>query len=298
MTNRVPIANVSEIPPGGLVRAVAGRKIAVFRVDANYFAIDNTCPHRGGPLGEGTVSGATVTCPWHGWRFDLASGQCQSNGGVPVQTFPIVIEGDTLLVDLPDAESAASGDGECLVRFGAMGHIGRFRAPVGLRCNRGSRVVVRSSRGLELGELLIAAEHDAHFVAEQPEAGELVREMTDDDRAKERLLLAGQQRAFDACQQLLAERQVPVDLVDAEQLFDGETLVFYFLGDPPVELADVTNELAKQYEAHVQFRPFGAAPDGCGVGCGRESCGEGACGAGACGAGECHASEHAHEPPE
>jgi nitrite reductase/ring-hydroxylating ferredoxin subunit len=69
------VANVSDIPLGrGIVVEVNGNGIAVFNVKGEFYAIHNTCTHRGGPLGEGTLSGKVVTCPWHGAQFDVTTG--------------------------------------------------------------------------------------------------------------------------------------------------------------------------------------------------------------------------------
>ena len=159
--------------------------------------------------------------------------------------------------------------------------------------------MVQSSRGIEIGEVLLAAERDAELMADQPDSGVLLREFTNDDTVKERLLRDGQLRAFEACRRMLAERNMPVELVDAEQLFDGQTLIFYFLGDPPPALANITAELAQEYETQVQFRPLGERLGAaCGTGCGSDAehaCGN--CGDGGCGDGECGRDRTAESNP-
>ena len=93
------IATKSEMPPGtGKVVEVNGKTIAVFNCEGTFYAIDNTCKHRGGPLGEGNLSGTTVTCPWHGWEYDVSTGKCQLDSSIQVQTFDVKIEGDDILV--------------------------------------------------------------------------------------------------------------------------------------------------------------------------------------------------------
>ncbi len=68
-------ATVGDIPDGqGKPVTVGGKTLALFNVHGAYYAIDNTCTHRGGPLAEGQCAGTEVTCPWHGARFDLQSG--------------------------------------------------------------------------------------------------------------------------------------------------------------------------------------------------------------------------------
>jgi nitrite reductase (NADH) small subunit len=84
----------------GRVVEAGGRTVAVFNVEGRYYAIDNTCPHRGGPLGEGDVDGRTVTCPWHAWRWDITTGANVNNPAVRVACYPVSIDGDDLVIDL------------------------------------------------------------------------------------------------------------------------------------------------------------------------------------------------------
>ena len=95
------VATTSEIPPGsGKVVEANGKSIAVFNCDGTFYAIDNTCKHRGGPLGEGSLAGTTVTCPWHGWEYDVTSGACQMDPSVTVQKFDVKLQGNDVLVSI------------------------------------------------------------------------------------------------------------------------------------------------------------------------------------------------------
>ena len=95
------LGETSEIPQGeGRCFEVEGRSIAVFEVGGQYHAIDNVCPHRGGPLADGPLNGTTVICPWHGWGFDCTTGQSTLSPTVGVQTFAVTVEGTTLHVEL------------------------------------------------------------------------------------------------------------------------------------------------------------------------------------------------------
>ena len=72
----IKVATTSELAPGQAKRVeVQGKRIALFNQNGAYYAIDDTCPHRGGPLSEGQVEGSAVTCPWHGAKFDVTTGQ-------------------------------------------------------------------------------------------------------------------------------------------------------------------------------------------------------------------------------
>ncbi|MBI3083984.1 MAG: Rieske (2Fe-2S) protein, partial [Candidatus Omnitrophica bacterium] len=79
---------------------VGGKTIAVFNCDGTFYAVDNTCVHRGGPLGEGSLSGTTVTCPWHGWEYDVASGTCLTNPAAKIQRFDVKVDGDDVLISI------------------------------------------------------------------------------------------------------------------------------------------------------------------------------------------------------
>jgi nitrite reductase/ring-hydroxylating ferredoxin subunit len=80
---------------------VAGdRELALFNVDGRYYAIDNACVHQGGPLGEGTLDGSIVTCPWHGWRYDVRTGENPLDDRFRVACFPVRVEGTSVLVEI------------------------------------------------------------------------------------------------------------------------------------------------------------------------------------------------------
>lgn len=94
------VARLSELPEGrGRVVTVGDKSIALFRRGAEVLAIDNACPHVGGPLGEGELAGDLVSCPWHGWQFDLRSGAWQRDGGVKVACYSVSVEGDEVRLE-------------------------------------------------------------------------------------------------------------------------------------------------------------------------------------------------------
>jgi len=101
MAQSVKIASLSELQPGtGKSVEVGGCEIAVFNVNGEVCAIDNTCVHRGGPLGDGYLDGNVVTCPWHAWEYDVKSGACLTQEGVTQKVYPVTIEGDEVRVTL------------------------------------------------------------------------------------------------------------------------------------------------------------------------------------------------------
>ena len=95
------VASVKNFPPGSSREIVeSGRVIALFHVNGEWFALDGICPHQGGPLGKGKLNGCILTCPWHGWQFDVRTGQHQINPSLVHPSFPVRVEGDDVFVDL------------------------------------------------------------------------------------------------------------------------------------------------------------------------------------------------------
>ena len=101
MAEFVRIAGTDDVKPGhGLVAEVNGKALAVFNVDGQFHVIDNTCVHRGGPLGEGELEANVVTCPWHGWQFDVTTGVLIQDPTVGVTRHDTRIVGDEVQVRL------------------------------------------------------------------------------------------------------------------------------------------------------------------------------------------------------
>ena len=102
MPKTVKIAQTSELSPGtGKVVQADGHSIALFNVEGTFYAIDNTCTHRSGPLGEGALSGDTVECPLHGAHFNVTTGAVTNPPArAGVRSFPVKIEGNDVLVEV------------------------------------------------------------------------------------------------------------------------------------------------------------------------------------------------------
>lgn len=101
MENFVSVGKTEDVMSGsGFVAEVNGQSVAVFNVEGSYYAIDNTCLHRGGPLGEGELEGEVVTCPWHGWEYNVKTGACINNPSVCLKSYPVLVEGSELKVKL------------------------------------------------------------------------------------------------------------------------------------------------------------------------------------------------------
>jgi cell fate regulator YaaT (PSP1 superfamily) len=171
-----------------------------------------------------------------------------------------------------------------LIRVGALGHVGRFRSADGLRYARGQRVVVRTARGLEVGEVLAdepQATSERHGPADAD--GPLLRRMTDSDEMLAERLIRNRDAAYEACVRVLAERGSDAVLLDVEHLFDGRGLYFYFLGDVDPATEAISAELAAAYDAEARFGQFAdTLEQGCGPGCGTAEAKNGCGTAGGC----------------
>ena len=100
MTGFVKVACIADLPAGtGLSVESNGRRVALFNVDGSIRAVDGTCPHRGGPLGEGLLKGSVVTCPWHFWQFDVVSGQAPGLPDACIERYSVRVEGNDILVE-------------------------------------------------------------------------------------------------------------------------------------------------------------------------------------------------------
>ena len=98
------VAQVSEVIEGqGFPVDVEGRPIAIFLTAGDYFAIDDSCPHNGAPLCDGSVVGREVICSWHGWRFNLADGKRLDAPRGKVGTYPVRVVGNEIQINLGDS---------------------------------------------------------------------------------------------------------------------------------------------------------------------------------------------------
>ena len=102
MSRFVKMATLQELPPGGAKEVeFEGRVYALFNVDGQISAIDGICPHQGGPLADGALEGTTVTCPWHGWQFDVRTGKTPLGPKIKQAVYEVKIEGQDVMVAVP-----------------------------------------------------------------------------------------------------------------------------------------------------------------------------------------------------
>ena len=101
MAGFLKVATLSEVP-GGSAKAVdaGGTPLALYNVGGRIYATTNTCPHRGGPLGEGELEERTITCPWHAFQYDVTTGACLTNPALSVTCYPVRIEEQDILIQV------------------------------------------------------------------------------------------------------------------------------------------------------------------------------------------------------
>lgn len=179
---------------------------------------------------------------------------------------------------------------EYLVSYGQAGEFGRFRSEPALACERGERVVIRSPRGLEIGQILRPAtdRHAQHLP--NSTVGQLLRQATPaDDQAMERLKQKGLE-ILQHASELSEQLHLPTLWVDAEMLLDGEHVVLHHLGCGGADLRTLVSTLARELNLHVMVQDLsdqatvdaGESDLDDSAGCGREGCGKGNCSSGGC----------------
>jgi hypothetical protein len=178
-------------------------------------------------------------------------------------------------------------DLEYILSYGALGDFGRFRAVRPLDCRRGDRAVIRSPRGLEIGEVLQSATpRHARFLPNTT-VGQLLRIATHDDDAAE---AAQRRRGCEMLQRgavLIGELDLPLELLDVEMLLDGEHAVVHHLHWAECDVRPFVSSLSREFSSHIRLqdltRPIVSVEESHGCGrCGSEG-GCGSCGSGGCG---------------
>ncbi len=97
-----PLVRLDEVPPGGVIEVrLGGRPVVIARTDEGVFCISAVCAHAGGPLGDGTLEGTALTCPYHGWSYDVRDGSCLVDPSVSIHTFPCVVADGVVCVRPP-----------------------------------------------------------------------------------------------------------------------------------------------------------------------------------------------------
>jgi cell fate regulator YaaT (PSP1 superfamily) len=143
-----------------------------------------------------------------------------------------------------------------IVRHGAMRFLGEFD-PESETYSRGQEVVVRTDRGLEVGQILCPATPRTIELIGEPTHGRIVRVLAERDRAERERLRAVEERELETCIRFVQQRHLQMELVDVEHLFGGERIVFYFLAEKRVDFRDLVKDLAREYQTRIEMRQIG-----------------------------------------
>lgn len=145
-----------------------------------------------------------------------------------------------------------------VVRYGTQRFLGDFQVRHPEHIARGTEVIVRSDRGVEWGEVLCpASERSREVLGDRNRKGRILRRVNDDDHRMRDEIHDREREAFNGCGELVAARHMQMQLVDVEQLFGGERLVFYYLAEERVDFRELVKDLAKRYRTRIEMRQIG-----------------------------------------
>jgi cell fate regulator YaaT (PSP1 superfamily) len=144
-----------------------------------------------------------------------------------------------------------------IVRHGVMRFLGDFEPGADVTCARGARVVARTDRGLEIGDVLCEVTPQALQMIAEPTQGQIVRLLTPDDRAAAERLKEKERQEFEVCGNFIQQRQLQMALVDVEHLFGGERVIFYFLSEKRVDFRELVKDLARELQTRIEMRQIG-----------------------------------------
>ncbi len=283
-----PLCTLAELTERRLVRVTVDSEDIL--VDGVPRAYRNRCAHQAVPLHKGAMDQALLTCPAHGWRFNLITGQSVDHPAYRLQAVAVLCRGDQVLLDEAAWTAARRRSHSQFLyvgRYGRLGWVSAFAADEEWDTRFRQRVVVETARGLEAAELLgpyRAAPWDpvlgpAGTAPQEPApepAGRLLTTITDEQwRFFETTQRRRTDEALPHIERVCAECAPEVIVVDAELLWDQKNLVAYFLGQPSSKLGPLAVQLGRELSLNVQFQPIQDPPPASGCG----SCG---CGAGGC----------------
>lgn len=144
-----------------------------------------------------------------------------------------------------------------IVRYGVMRHLGVFTSARGQTFARGAKVVARTHRGLEAGEVLCDATPEAVAPLENSRSGQVLRMRTADDDNELRKLHEQQRKEFDICCQRIEQFNLDMQLIDVEHLFGGERIIVYYLSEGRIDFRDLVKSLAREFQTRIEMRQIG-----------------------------------------
>jgi len=144
-----------------------------------------------------------------------------------------------------------------VVRYGVMRTLGVFNTSRGETLARGARVIVRTDRGLEAGEVLCPATEETTDQLQDPQRGQILRQMTAEDENELSRIHEQERVEFETCRRVVGELQLPMKLVDVEHVFGGERVVIYFIAENRVDFRTLVKTLASEFQTRIEMRQIG-----------------------------------------
>lgn len=144
-----------------------------------------------------------------------------------------------------------------VVRYGIMRWLGVFTTSRGETFVRGDKIIARTDRGLETGEVMCDATDAVVEKMSDPRRGQVLRAMSTDDVRDAQRLNEQQRREFEKCREQITSMTLPMKLVDVEHLFGGERIVIYYLSENRVDFRDLVKVLAGEFQTRIEMRQIG-----------------------------------------
>ena len=155
----------------------------------------------------------------------------------------------------PDQESEPP---KYVVRYGAMRFLGEFASKRQHQIHRGDEVIVRTDRGVEWGTVLSEANgRTKELLGEKVVTGRILRFASDEDRRSLQEIADREKTFFSDAEGMVAERRLQMQLVDVEQVFGGERVVFYYLAEKRVDFRELVKSMAREFNTRIEMRQIG-----------------------------------------
>ena len=144
-----------------------------------------------------------------------------------------------------------------VVRHGVMRHLGFFSTSRGETFTRGARVIARTSRGLESGEVLCDSTDQISAELQDAKNGQILRRMSSQDELELKKMCEQERREYESCQKRIEELKLAMKLVDLEHLYGGERIIIYYLADGRVDFRELVKVLAGEFQTRIEMRQIG-----------------------------------------
>ena len=144
-----------------------------------------------------------------------------------------------------------------IVRYGAMRFLGIFTSNGGIQYQRGVKVIARTDRGLEVGEVLCPTSEEAVAWLKEPTEGQILREMTAEDHLEVARIADQAHREINVCQRFVDKLELAMQLIDVEHIFGGERIVVYYLAENRVDFRELVRTLAGEFQTRIEMRQIG-----------------------------------------